>query len=141
MGIDSTEAFLLGALVSVGAALAFFGFVMLLFLFARLMHRSQRAREGISVPVKESLASALRSGSALDFSAKAAPLMFIMALASFIVNLPIVNTVSLILNYGDSIRFGEILTVILDVVIQLMLFLLTHFVCFKFKDALLASKE
>lgn len=141
MGIDSGEAILLGALVSVGAALAFFGFTVLLFLFARLMHRSQRAREGISVPVKESLPSALRSGGVLDFSAKAAPILFVMALASFIVNLPIVDTVSLIVNYGDSLRFAEILTVILDAVIQLVLFVLTHFICFKFKDALLLSKE
>ena len=141
MGADSIDALLLGAGVALIAVLAFFGYVMLLYLLARLMHRAQRARVGSKNVTRESLYTALKSGDVFDFAGFAAPIVFVIALASFIVNLPIVDTVSLIVNYGDSIRFGEVLSVILDVAIQLLLFVFTHFICFKFKDALMSAEE
>ena len=68
MGADSIDALLLGAGVALIAVLAFFGYVMLLYLFARLMHRAQRARVGSKNLTCESLYVALKSGDVFDFA-------------------------------------------------------------------------
>lgn len=140
LGLDTGGAVGLSVLVSLGEALIYSAYVLLLFFFARLMHRSQRVGQKATDTPRKTLLSALKSGDVFDFGAKSAPIIFVIALASFIVNLPIGDTVTLIIDYGDTLRFTEVLSVILDVILQLVLFILTHVLCFKFKSALTSEE-
>lgn len=135
MGLDTGDAIpfavLIGLLYSIGFAL----YSMLLFLVGRLVHL-KKAKAKTAVQIKESLRDMLSEGASFDFSMAGVGILFSISLVSFIVNLPFVDTMSLVVNYGDSIRMDEIFAVILDVLFRLALMLACQLLTTKFAAAL-----
>ena len=134
-GIMVGEAVTLALIFALFAALGFALFVLILYAISRHVYtkRSKKHKKKLA----PSLPDMLRDGAVFDYSHARVALLAPSLIFAFIVNLPIYETVMFFVNYGSSFVFAEILSIGLEVLFLLGIFLLTHFVNSKFIGALM----
>ena len=134
-GLMVDEAVTLALIFALFAALGFGVFVLVLYAISRHAYKIQCKR--YKKKLVPSLADMLRDGAVFDYSHARVALLTPSLIFAFIINLPIYETVMFFVNYGSSFIFAEILSIGLEVLFLLGVFLLTHFVNSKFLGALM----
>jgi hypothetical protein len=134
-GLEVSEAVTLALIFALFAALGFGIFVLILYAFSH--HAYKRRCKKHKKKIAPSLLDMLRDGAVFDYSHARVALLAPPIIFAFIINLPIYETVIFFVNYGSSFVFAEILSIGLEVLFLLGVFLLTHFLNSKFIGALM----
>ncbi len=139
LGFELVDAILLSLLIAVAFSLLFGSFVLLLYAAMRYSYR--KIADGYKKKVAPSLLAMLSGGGAFDFSQPRAKIIAPSAIISFIASLPMLKTVEFFINYGGSFVFAEILSIVLEVIYLLLLFVASHFIAVSFAGALARGGE
>ncbi len=134
LGLELLEAILLALLIGILLSLAFGLFTLLL--YGVSLYSYKRRCKSIKRKKAPSLSEMLTDGGAFDFSHPRAAIIAPSVILSFVANLPVVRAVEFFVNYGGSFVFIEILSIILETVFLLLLFLLSHILTVKFVAAI-----
>lgn len=134
-GLIVDEAVTLALIFALFASLGFGVFVLILYAISR--HAYKKRCKRYKKKLTPSLADMLKDGGVFDYSYDLVAILAPAAIFAFIINLPIYETVMFFVNYGSSFVFAEILSISLEVVFLLGVFVFTQFVNAKFVGALM----
>ena len=134
-GIEATEAVTLAVIFALFAALAFGAFVLILYAISRSVYKRQCKK--YKKKLVPSLSDMLKDGAVFDYSHARVRLLAPPAIVAFIINLPVYDTVTFFINYGDTFVFSEILSISIEILFLLGVFVLTQLVNSKFVGALM----
>ena len=134
-GLSGGEAVALALIFALFSALGFGVFVLILYAISRHAYKKRCKRH--KKKLTPSLADMLNDGGVFDYSHDLVAILAPAAIFAFIINLPVYETVMFFVNYGSSFVFSEILSICLEVVFLLAVFVFTQFVNAKFVGALM----
>ena len=134
-GLEGGEAATLALIFALFASLGFGAFVLILYAISRHAYKKQCKR--YKKKLVPSLADMLRDGAVFDYSHARVALLAPSLIFAFIINLPIYETVMFFVNYGSSFVFAEILSISLEILFLLGVFVFTHFINSKFVGAMM----
>ena len=134
-GLSGGEAVALALIFALFSALGFGVFVLILYAISR--HAYKKRCKRYKKKLTPSLADMLNDGGVFDYSHDLVAILAPAAIFAFIINLPVYETVMFFINYGDTFVFSEILSICLEMVFLLAVFVFTQFVNAKFVGALM----
>ena len=134
-GLEVTEAVTLAVIFALFASLAFGVFVLILYAISLRAYKVRCKR--YKKKLTPSLTDMLKDGAVFDYSHDRVALLAPSAIFAFIINLPVYETVTFFINYGDTFVFSEILSISLEVVFLLGIFVFAQLVNAKLVGALI----
>ncbi len=134
-GIAVALAFVIGLVFSLGFGV----FTLLLYAISIFTYRGKcKEYKKTKAP---SLSDMLTNGDVFDFSKPRAAIIAPSVIISFIFSLPFYRIVEFFISYGGTFIFEEILSIILEVLYLLGLFVVAHILAVKFVGAILNGEK
>ena len=137
LGMELTGAVLLSLLIGLLLSLCFGAFTLLLYAVSLCAYKKRC--KGFKKGKVPSLSSTLEDGGVFDFSRGRVAVLSPSVIIAFVLSLPFVRTVEFFVNYGESFVFTEILSIIIEVVYALVLYILAQVAVTKFVGAIVSE--
>ena len=139
LGFEVTLAVSLAILIGLFFSIGFGLFTLLLYGISILSYKKKC--DDYKKGAAPSLSKMLTDGGVFDFSKPKASIIAPAVIVSFILSIPIYRIIEFFISYGGTFIFAEILSIILEIVYLLCLFVLAHFFAVKFVGAILYDEK